>query len=185
MYEFQGSKTVVGSKPCLIFSGDDFDQDVDHRRLKSLLIDFFRGPVVTQIRLAGLEHVIMVNAIDGKIFIRNYKILLKKSGSRTPRIELEEIGPSLDLVLRRTKVASDDLYKIALKVPKTAKPRKIKNLSHDPFGSKLGRIHMQKQDLQKLQTRKMKGLKRKKEEKISNSTDASKAKKSKPSSNVS
>lgn len=39
-------------------------------------------------------------------------------------------------------------------------PRKIKNISHDAFGSKLGRIHMTKQDLSKLQTRKMKGLKK-------------------------
>ena len=38
--------------------------------------------------------------------------------------------------------------------------KKTKNVSHDPFGSKLGRIHMTKQDLGQLQTRKMKGLKK-------------------------
>jgi len=38
--------------------------------------------------------------------------------------------------------------------------KKTKNISFDPFGSKLGRVHMQRQDLSKLQTRKMKGLKR-------------------------
>ena len=46
---------------------------------------------------------------------------MKKSGSRIPRIELEEIGPSLDLVMRRTKLASDDLYKHSRKQPKQAK----------------------------------------------------------------
>ena len=35
--------------------------------------DFFRGPEVKQIRLAGLEHAILVSAIDGKILIRNYR----------------------------------------------------------------------------------------------------------------
>jgi ribosome production factor 2 len=40
--------------------------------------------------------------------------------------------------------------------------RKKKNISKDAFGSKLGRIHMTKQDLGKLQTRKMKGLKKRK-----------------------
>jgi hypothetical protein len=49
------------------------------------------------------------------------RILLKKSGSRTPRVELEEIGPSLDLVKRRVKLASDDLWKTAIKKPKTVK----------------------------------------------------------------
>ena len=38
--------------------------------------------------------------------------------------------------------------------------KKTKNVSFDQFGSKLGRVHMQRQDLSKLQTRKMKGLKR-------------------------
>lgn len=41
----------------LIFAGDDFDVTEDYRRLKSLLIDFFRGPTVSNIRLAGLEYV--------------------------------------------------------------------------------------------------------------------------------
>lgn len=29
---------------------------------------------------------------DGTIYVRSYRIQLKKSGQRTPRIELEEIG---------------------------------------------------------------------------------------------
>lgn len=40
------------------------------------LTDFFRGPVVSQVRLAGLEHVIMVTATEGKILIRNYRFIL-------------------------------------------------------------------------------------------------------------
>ena len=38
--------------------------------------------------------------------------------------------------------------------------RKKKNIEHDVFGTKTGRIHMQKQDLDSLHLRKMKGLKR-------------------------
>ena len=45
---------------------------------------------------------------------------MKKSGSRVPRIELEEMGPSIDFVVRRNKLASDDLYKRSLRTPKTA-----------------------------------------------------------------
>lgn len=162
MTEIEGPKCSHGAKPCLVFSGDAFEQDLEHKRLKNLLIDFFRGPVISNIRLAGIEHVISITAIDGKILFRNFKIMLKKSGSRNPRIELSEMGPSLDLVVRRSKLASDDLYKKALKVSKEAKLRKKKNISKDAFGSKLGRIHMTKQDLGKLQTRKMKGLKKRK-----------------------
>ncbi|KAJ8008961.1 hypothetical protein DPEC_G00083850 [Dallia pectoralis] len=154
------SKCPEGTKPMLVFAGEAFDIDNDHKRLKSLLTDFFRGPVVQSVRLAGLEHVLHFTALEGKVYMRSYRSLLKKSGCRTPRIELEEIGPSFDFALRRTHLASDDLYKKAHKQPKALKPKKKKNISHDTFGTKFGRLHMQKQDLAKLQTRKMKGLRK-------------------------
>ena len=46
---------------------------------------------------------------------------MKKSGSRTPRVELAEMGPSVDLVMRRTRLATQDLYKRACKKPKALK----------------------------------------------------------------
>ena len=45
-------------------------------------------------------------------------------------------------------------------MPKALKPKKRKNISQDTFGTTFGKIHMQKQDLSKLQTRKMKELKK-------------------------
>lgn len=159
MMEFKESKCVLGSKPCMVFVGDIFEQDHEHKRLKNLFIDFFRGPVVSNIRLDGLEHVLVFTALDGKILLRSYKILMKKSGHRVPRIELEEMGPSFDFLIRRTKLASDDLFKQSRKRPKETKVKRVKNISKDAFGSKLGRIHMTKQDISKLQIRKMKALK--------------------------
>uniref|UniRef100_A0A8B9U7B4 Ribosome production factor 2 homolog n=1 Tax=Anas zonorhyncha TaxID=75864 RepID=A0A8B9U7B4_9AVES len=151
--DVKNNKCPEGTKPMLIFAGDMFELNEEYRRLKNLLIDFFRGPTVPSIRLAGLEHVLHFTALDGKIYMRSYKI------------ELEDIGPSLDLVMRRTHLASDDLYKLSLKQPKALKPKKKKNISHDVFGTTYGRIHMQKQDLSKLQTRKLKGLKKRPAEK--------------------
>jgi ribosome production factor 2 len=50
------------------------------------------------------------------------------------------------------------------------KKKKIKNISKSKLGTTFGRIHMEKQDLSKLQLRKVKAFKRKstspKEEKI-------------------
>ena len=37
--------------------------------------------------------------------------------------------------------------------------KKTKNIAHDPFRNKTGRIHMERQDYSKLQTRKVKGFK--------------------------
>ncbi|KAM3603166.1 uncharacterized protein V6R79_017641 [Siganus canaliculatus] len=169
--DIKASKCPEGTKPMLVFAGDAFDMDNEHKRLKNLLIDFFRGPTVSAVRLAGLEHVLHFTAVDGKIYMRSYRSLLKKSGCRTPRIELEEIGPSFDLVIRRTHLASDDLYKLSHRQPKALKPKKKKNISHDTFGTKFGRVHMQKQDLSKLHTRKMKGLRKRKGEVVDENQD--------------
>uniref|UniRef100_A0A4W5MVX0 Ribosome production factor 2 homolog n=1 Tax=Hucho hucho TaxID=62062 RepID=A0A4W5MVX0_9TELE len=158
--DIKSSKCPEGTKPMLVFAGEAFDHENDHKRLKSLLTDFFRGPVVPSVRLAGLEHVLHFTALEGKIYMRSYRSLLKKSGCRTPRIELEEIGPSFDFILRRTHLASDDLYKTAHRQPKALKLQGNRSphvaLCH--FYSL--QLHMQKQDLAKLQTRKMKGLRK-------------------------
>lgn len=39
------------------------------------------------------------------------QVQLKKSGQKSPRVEIEEIGPRMDLKIRRNKIASDDLFK--------------------------------------------------------------------------
>ena len=45
------------------------------------------------------------------------------------------------------------------------KPKTVKNVSKDAFGSKLGRVHMPAQKIGTIQTKKMKGLKETSEEK--------------------
>ncbi len=44
--EFKNEKISAGVKPCLLFSGEAFEKSDEMKRLKSLLIDFFRGPEV-------------------------------------------------------------------------------------------------------------------------------------------
>ncbi|KAH9489147.1 rRNA-binding ribosome biosynthesis protein rpf2 [Bulinus truncatus] len=161
LQDIKSQKTATGIKPCLVFSGEFFEENEENKRIKNLLIDFFRGATVEKVSLNGLEHVISVTAVNGKIYIRNFRVLKKKSGSKIPRVELEDMGPSLDLSIRRTRLASNDLFKRALKKAALAKPKKKKNVSRDDLGNKLGRIHMTTQNFNRLQARKLKGLKRK------------------------
>ena len=117
--------------------------DLTEVLLKSLLIDFFRGPEVDNLRLAGIEHVLQFTAVDNKVLLRSYKINLSKSSTKYPRVELEEIGPSLDLVVRRNQMASDDLFKTACKQVKNVRgAKKVKNHSEDVFGNKMGALHI-------------------------------------------
>lgn len=165
LHEFHNEKISTNVKPCLVFNGPKWKQTEELRRLKSLLIDTFHRETVERIRLQGIEHVISFTASeDLQIYMRSYKIHLKKSGLKIPRIELSEIGPSIDFAIRRTKIASDDLFKQSTKRPKQLKVLTRKNLSRDELGNKHGRVHVGKQNIQSIQTRKVKGLKKTKEE---------------------
>ncbi|KAJ2782357.1 rRNA-binding ribosome biosynthesis protein rpf2 [Coemansia interrupta] len=162
----------VGTKPLMVFNGEGFNQNEDLIRLKSILLDFFRGEAADKVSLKGLEYVITVtagplgpNGEPGLVFFRPYTTVFKKSGMRQPRVELEEMGPSLDLRIRRVRYPSDDMMKMATKVPKELKQTKVKNISRDGMGDKYGRVHLGKQDINKIQTRKVKALKKKLDDK--------------------
>ncbi|KAF2885258.1 hypothetical protein ILUMI_20924 [Ignelater luminosus] len=159
--DFAVPKITLGTKPCLIFNGPAWDQTDEYKHLRSIFIDLFHREQVESVRLQGLEHALSFTATpEGKILFRSYKVLLKKSGCRTPRIELEEIGPRLDFTLRRSKLSSEDLLKQACQKPKALKVIKKKNISTDGLGTVHGQIHVGKQNITGIQTRKMKGLKK-------------------------
>ncbi|CAL1264190.1 unnamed protein product [Larinioides sclopetarius] len=169
--DFKTAKVPLGSKPMLLFT-EGFEETLEHRRLKNFFIDFFRGPVVEYINLKGLEHLLVFSLVRGKILFRSYRTTLKKANeSKAPSVELEEIGPRMSFVLRRHQLASEDLFKKACKKPKQLKPTKVKNMKRDTFGTTHGRIHMERQDYAKLQTRKLKGLKKRKSEGVSDVPD--------------
>ena len=55
-------------------------------------------------------------SIQPQISFRNFVPILKKSsgGTRLPRVELSEMGPSVQFTLRRSRFAKDDLLKQAM-----------------------------------------------------------------------
>lgn len=180
----QGPKATPGHKPLMHFASDLFDSHPRFMQLKSMLLDFFNGEVIDSICLPGIEYVISVSlgptpaslntATDAhskqeelpKVHIRTFMISTLRSGIKTPQVELTPMGPSLDLSLRRHQDADTEMLKQAMKRPKLKKQdvekglgKKKKNMEVDEMGDLRGRIHLGKQDLSKLQTRKMKGLK--------------------------
>merc|ERR1712137_1234194 len=96
--------------------------------------------------------------LNGVILFRQYMVKLLKSGTRIPRVELVEVGPSFDCTLRRSKFASSDLMREALRVPPQLQGNKETNL----FGDKLGTIHMERQDLDSLDLARFKANKKRK-----------------------
>ena len=164
------------------FASELFDTHPRYIQLKSLLMDLFNGQVVESICLPGLDHVISVTvgpspamvAVGGhddlkalpKVHVRMYTVSLVRSGTRVPRVGLTEMGPRLDLSLRRWQEADPEMLKAAMRRPKIKKQdvekglgKRKKNVEVDEMGDVRGRVHVGKQDLERLQTRKMKGLK--------------------------
>lgn len=149
-----------GAKPCFAFIGEGFQEDEKLRHLKEVLIDLFRGEVVETINLAGLNRVYLCVALGDKVYLKHCAILLKKSGSKVPRIELVEAGPSITLVVRRHRLPHDDLRKEAMKTISKFSKKKVKNVTGDPLSGRMGRIYMPKQEVEGMALAKMKGLKR-------------------------
>jgi len=156
-YEFESNKVATGSKPCFLFVGEEWQQKEEFKKLANLLLDFYKGSKADQVNLAGLEYVFVCTSTEGKVYFRTYKILLKKSGTRIPRIELEEMGPSFDMIIRRHQFASSELNKLAYAIPKELRPKKVKNIETDEFVT-TGTLHIPRQDLSTMATKKMKGL---------------------------
>ena len=167
-------KKRIGSKPLVLFLGDAWEQNDNSKRLQSFLLGFYRGDPVDKIVASGLDHIItftMTEATDTSnnsvktVHQRTYFCKLKKNpnaaaGTNAPLPYLTPCGPDLDFVVRREQLASQDLWKAACKQPTAAKKKKTKNQTTNIFGETIGRLHMAKQDVDKLQGKKAKALRK-------------------------
>jgi len=163
---FAGCKkeSVVGSKPLLVFQGAGFETDDRLKRTKSLLLDYFGGPRPDKVMLEGLDHAIICTSSDPTapadggaapepvVTLRRFNVQYLKSGSKLPRVELQEAGPRFSLSVDRCKDPDRERWKQAIKVPKAAKPKKEKNIKTEALGKKRGRIHLGKQDFDQIHT---------------------------------
>lgn len=165
--DFKNVKCNVGMRPLMLFSGPMFESHPSFRHLKSFFMDFYRGREIQTIDAVSLQHVMVFSHADSvdtsilpPIHMRVYLIRAHKSGQKLPRVELEEMGPRLDMRVRRLQEADEGAMKMALKRPTKQVARTKKNIGTDGLGDKVAQIHLGKQDLDGMQTRKFKGLKR-------------------------
>jgi len=159
-------KKRPNSKPMLAFLGDVWNVDSQYSDLRSFFVDFFKGKPVDKLVLNGLDNIMSFTAVRTNeeqivIYMRSYFVKLKKNpdaASSAPVPFLVNSGPDIDFTIRRTQPPSPDLWKLAIKQPKEIKAKKIKNRSTNMFGETIGRLHIQKQDIDKLQGKRVKAL---------------------------
>jgi ribosome production factor 2 len=179
MHDYGGSvaKKRIGSKPVLLFQGDLWQQKAEYRNLQNLLTDFYRGDVVDKLVATGIDHIIVFTAAEDnrtvtpsaapiiRIHQRTYHVQLKKNpvaGAKTPAAYLTASGPDMDFVLRRTAWAAPELAAAARKQPFAVKRSAVKkkNQSTNLFGETIGKLHLDKQNVDKMGGRKAKALRR-------------------------
>ena len=128
MAQFKGGKGVpVGCKPLLAFSGAQWESPSPNQYTlaKSLFTDFFRGEEVREVDVEGLQLLIQFSVGEEKageegkqvVHMRCYRIVTKRSGQRCPRVEVEEVGPRVDLRVGRRREADQGRGRAALLKP--------------------------------------------------------------------
>ncbi|KAJ0969952.1 hypothetical protein J5N97_022829 [Dioscorea zingiberensis] len=174
----------IGSKPFFTFIGEAFESVEELKHLKEVLLDLFRGEVVENLNLAGVDRVYVCTAISPTtVFFSHCALRLKRSGSTIPRMELVEIGPSMDFVVRRHRLPNDSLKKEAMKTA-SQQHKKVKNVSRDVVQGKIGKIYIPDQQVGGMAlSNDIKGLKRQRREaKMNTATKEDQVKKRKTDS---
>ncbi|CAI9279122.1 unnamed protein product [Lactuca saligna] len=125
-----------------------FENNDELKHLKEVLLDLFRGKVVKNLNLAGLDRVYVCTAVSPtKVLFTHCALRLKKSGNIVPKMELVEVGPSMDLVVRRHRRPDESLRKEAMKIAPELTKKKEKNVSKDPIEGKIGKIYVPDQQV--------------------------------------
>lgn len=156
---FKVPKHNINSRTCVIFQGEEFENNADFKQIGNILLDYFVEQPTDYVNLACLDHVVIFTSTPSNtILMRHYSVVLKKSGSRIPRIELSEIGPSMDLEVRRSRFAGNDLREQANKHFAQRKSKSKKNVSKDSLSATVGNIHIGSQNMGEMQQKRPKAL---------------------------
>ncbi|KEH42099.1 putative Brix domain-containing protein [Medicago truncatula] len=169
MESFDYDKKIApkeGSKPFMAFIGEGFESVNELKQLKEVLLDLFRGEVVENLNLAGVDRAYVCTALSPtKVFFTHCALRLKKSGTVVPRMELVEVGPSMDMVIRRHRPPNESVMKEAMKTSRDKPKKKEKNVKKDPLQGKIGNVYIPDQKIgEMVLPNKSKGVKRERRE---------------------
>lgn len=175
IHDYGGSvpKKRLGSKPLMLFLGDLWQNDPTCQKMQNLLVDFYRGDVIDKLVLSGLDHLLVFLAAQqptsDQLVIHHHTYFCKlkqdpsNPSSGVPSPYLLPCGPDMTMQVRRTQFAEPDLWKAALRQPQGSRRKtgqKAKNQTTNMFGEVIGRLHLERQEVDKMGGRKSKALRR-------------------------
>ena len=84
--------------------------------------------VIDNLNLAGVDRIYVCTAVSAnRVYLSHCALRLKKSGTIVPKIELVEVGPSMDLVVRRHRLPNEGLRREALKTAPDSTKKKVRS----------------------------------------------------------
>lgn len=155
--ESRGATPQIGMRPCMVFVGAGWETEPQFATLRNIFLDMFRGVPVRPgdgMLLTSFSWCICVTQASAETFhLRSYTIDLRRSGTKTPKVALRDMGFHMDATLRRYQPADAAMMKAATTIPAQARASRKKNMSKDAVGDTYGRVHMERQDFSTLKLR--------------------------------
>lgn len=155
--EARAATPQIGMRPCMIFVGAGWETDPRFATMRNIFLDMFRGVPVRPgdgMLLTSFSWCICVTQASADAFhLRSYTIDLRRSGTKTPKVALRDMGFHMDASLRRYQPAEAAMMKAATTLPAQARASRKKNMSKDAVGDTYGRVHMERQDFSTLKLR--------------------------------
>ncbi len=125
-------------------------QNIENKRIENFFIDFF-SQSSTKVNISGVKYAWVIAAdSEGKVFTLKYVRVLND-------FSVEDIGPLFEMKLEKEFYCGDDLYE---KAYVSDKEKKQKNVSKNVFKDKIGKLHIDKQDLNDINHKKSRAYKK-------------------------
>lgn len=122
-------------------------QNIQNKRIESLFFDLFNQKS-SRINLNAIKYCWVISESNGVITLKFNRILAD--------FNMEEIGPHFELQIAKEFYCGNDIYEKAVE---TKKIKKQKNVEKNEFKDTVGRVYVDKQDLNNIMLKKSRGHK--------------------------
>lgn len=143
------SSTDFNSIPAEFFSKYFIiSQNIENKRIENFFIDFFSQRTV-KIDIESVKYAWIISSSSKVEYNLKYVRVLND-------FSVEDIGPSFDLKLEKEFYCGDEIYSKAFSQDK---PVKQKNVSKNVFKDTVGKLHIDRQDLNDINLKKSRAYK--------------------------
>lgn len=115
--------------------------NIKDKRIENIFVDIFNMKS-SKVCLDNLKYIWVITDYNGTYILKYCRILNND--------DLEDVGPYLELEIEDQYACSDETYKKSF----GNKEKNVKNVSKNEFYDQIGTLHIDKQDLREIKTRK-------------------------------